>query len=378
MTTQPLRSLIVLPEPPLREGRASGRLAWAMVGGLLTHGVHVRVLAARQSFAIPGDQPEGLSVEVVDVLPEPPGWGSRLKRLRRPVGEIARSGFAERVREAAREADVVHLEEVGTAWCSERVPIPSLLRLHYFVRWDRPLGLPWRRSFRHALEFELAERAAIRRHRYFAAASPRIAAEVRRRKRSAEVEVVPFCLDPRDYPPARLDGPPVAGLIGTAAWPPTRGAIERLLRDVWPAVRRRLPEARLVIAGRGTDDLARDFGEGVEVRGEISSAVDFLRELSLLLYPLDRGSGVKVKVLEAIAVGLPVVTTPAGAEGVDGGDGIVVEETTERLASAAEAVLRDRGERRERGAAAREAFGQRYSPVPATEPLVEMYRRMIG
>jgi len=228
------------------------------------------------------------------------------------------------------------------------------------------------------LEFELAERAAIHRHRYFIAASPRVAAELRRRKPSARVEVVPFCLDPRDYPSAPLDGPPVAGLVGTATWPPTRNAMERLLADVWPEVRRRQPKARLAIAGRGTEEFAKDAGEGVEVLGEIPSAVAFLRSLSLLLYPLERGSGIKVKTLESIAVGLPVVTTALGAEGVDGGDGIVVAETTDRLAAAAAAILGDPTERRQRGAAAREAFERRYAPVPATEPLADLYRQMLG
>ena len=376
MTPPPIRALVVLATPPLREGGAPGRLALAMARGLLAHGIEVRLLAARQSFDVPGEPPDDIAVEIIDVPPEPPGWRSRLRRLRRPVGELARSGFGQRVREAAREADVLHLEEVNTAWCSEGVSTPSLLRLHYFVRWDRPLGPPWQRSFRHTLEFELGERAAIRRHHYFAAASPRVAAELRRRKRSADVELVPFCLDPHDYRVAPLDGPPVAGLVGTATWPPTKGALERLLGDVWPEVRRRLPEARLRIAGRGTEELARDAGAGVDVLGEIPSAVDFLRGLSLLLYPLERGSGVKVKTLESIAVGLPVVTTPLGAEGIEGGDGIVVAETTDRIAAAAVTILRDASERRQRGDAARSAFEQRYAPEPATEPLARLYRRM--
>jgi glycosyltransferase involved in cell wall biosynthesis len=374
---EPLRSLIVVPEPPLREGGASGRLTLAMVQGLARHGVQCHIIAARRPSAVPGNAPNDPSIEVIDVDNDPAGLGSTIKRLRRPASEIARSPLGERVLEVARNAHVLHLEEIGTAWCSEGVALPAVLRLHYLRRWDRSLGPPWRQHDRHALELELAERAAIRRHRYFAAASPRIAAELRRRNRAAEVELVPFCLDPLDYPPAHLEGPPVAGLIGTAAWPPTWNAIERLLEEVWPRVRRRLPEARLRIAGRGTDTLVRDVDEGVEVLGEVASAGDFLRDLSLLLYPLDRGSGVKVKVLEALAVGLPVVTTPHGTEGIEGGDGIVVEEETDRLVQATVTALNDANERRERGRAARRAFEERYTPVPATEPLAAFYRRMV-
>ncbi len=378
MTRRGLRSLIVLHEPPLQEGRASGRLALAMARGLAGHGIDVRMLAARQHFAVQGDPPPDVPVEVVDVPSEPAGWQSRLNRLRRPVGEIARSEFGERVRLAALDADVLHLEEVDTAWCSEGVATPSMLRLHYFARWDRSLGAPWHRSFRHRLEFELAERAAIRRHQRFIAASPRLASELRRRKPTAEVELVPFCLEPADYPPASLDGAPVAGLIGTAAWPPTANAIERLLGDVWPKVRRAVPEARLLIAGRGTAAFAGEAGDGVEVLGEVPSAVEFLRGLSLLLYPLDRGSGVKVKVLESIAVGLPVVTTTQGAEGIDAEDGVVIAQETDRLVAAAVLLLGDAQERRQRGAAARAAFLRRYAPEPATAPLAAFYERIAG
>ena len=114
----------------------------------------------------------------------------------------------------------------------------------------------------------------------------------------------------------------------------------------------------------------------MEVLGEVPSAVAFLRGLSVLLYPIMRGSGVKVKTLESVACGLPVVTTPQGAEGVDVGDGIVVETDVSELAAAAAAILNDVQERRERGSAARAAFLRRYTPQPATEPLVDLYRTL--
>jgi len=277
------------------------------------------------------------------------------------------------VQEATRSADVLHLEEVETAWLNDRIGVPSLLRLQYFIRWDRHLGVPWRRSFRHMLEFELAERAAIRRHDCFIPASPRVAGEIRRRRPDARVQLVPLCLDPADYAPAALDGPPTAGIIGTAGWPITAAAMQRLVFDLWPEVRKLAPAARLVVAGRDTKTLGL-AGPGVEVVGDVASAVDFLRGLSVLLYPLERGSGVKVKTLESLACGVPVVTTPFGAEGVDGDDGIVIATETRELASAAASILNDESERRERGAAGRAAFELRYSPLPATAPLVELYR----
>lgn len=372
-----MKVLVVLTQPPLPEGGAPGRCAVGLLRGLMAHGVEVSALAARQHFAASGEPPSDLPVDVVPVEAEPPGWRARLERLRRPRGELGRGEFGARVREAARHADVLHLEETETAWCDEGVTTPSLVHMHFLMRRDRSRGRPWTSDFRLLVEHSLAERAALRRHRVLVASSPVVAAELKAAAPRAEVVVAPLSLDPAYYAPAALDGPPVAGIVGTALWPPTREAMARLMERVWPRVHRSSPDARLVVAGRGTSRFASSRPDlGFDVVGEISSAAEFLRGLSLLLYPLERGSGMKVKVLEAIASGVPVVTTPAGAEGVVGGEGVVVAESDAELAAAAAQVLADPAERSERGAAARRAFLERYAPEPATRPLVELYRRM--
>ena len=370
--------LLVLTQPPLLEGGAPGRCAVGLLRGLLAHGVDVRAIAARQRFAAAGEVPADLPVELVDVPPEAPGWRARWRRLRRPRGELGRGPFAARVREAAADADLVHLEETETAWADEGLANPSLVHLHYLVRRDRSFGPPWQAAGRDMVELVLAERAAIRRHGHLVASSPVVAAELRSRSPAADVVVAPLSLDPADYRPAALDEP-VAGLIGTGAWPPTRSAVERLLSTVWPHVERQAPDAQLRLAGRGLGFLGgRDLGRRVELAGEVESAREFLRTLAVLVFPLTRGSGMKVKVLEAMASGVPIVTTAAGAEGIEPNDGVVVAEADEDLAAAAARVLRDPGERRERGATGRATFERLYSPGPATKPLVELYGRMTG
>jgi glycosyltransferase involved in cell wall biosynthesis len=369
--------LTVFPVPPLPEGNAPARCAVGLLLGLRGHGLDVHALAARPPWAPPADPPPELGVEVVDLAPEAPGWGTRLRIYGQPLGELARGRFAERVRERARGVAAVHLDSVETARLARGLSRPAAVHLHYLVRRDRSLGAPWTRGFREVGLFALAERNAQRATLHLVASSPVVAAELRRAAPRAEVTVAPLTLDGALYPRAPLDGPPVAGLIGSAGWAPTRNAVERLLDRVWPLVRRELPGARLLLAGHGMAELVLPgSAAGVEVVGEVESASDFLRGLSVLLYPLGRGSGMKVKVLESIASGLPVVTTPPGAEGIDGGDGVAVETADERLSAATVELLSDPLARRQRGEAARTAFERRYAPGPATEPLAELYRRL--
>jgi glycosyltransferase involved in cell wall biosynthesis len=373
-----VKVLVVLSQPPLPEGGAPGRCAVALLRGLTAHGLDVKAIAARREFSARGEPPADLPVEVVDLPSAPPSWRSRLHRLRRPQNELSAPAFAERVHEAARDADVIHLEETETAWCDDGISVPSLVHVHYLVRRDRPLGAPWRQPFRYGLELSLAERAAMRRHHYLVASSPLIAESLKQSAPLAHVVRAPLSLDPQYYTPAPLDGPPVAGIIGTADWPPTAAAMRALVETVWPEVRRRVPAARLVVAGRGTEGLGLPLTSGVECVGQVSSSAAFLRGLSLLLFPLPRGSGMKVKVLEALAVGLPIVTTTAGAEGIDADAGVVVTDETAVLVEAASSILLDQQERLERGRSARALFERCFTPKPATEPLLGLYDRMLG
>jgi glycosyltransferase involved in cell wall biosynthesis len=369
-----MRVLVVLAQPPLPQGGAAGRCAWALLQGLRSHGLDVRAIAARRPDAS-RETPSDRSIEVIDVPAYGSSLGERLQRLRMPRSELSGT-FAEHVQAAAADADVVHLDELESSWCAVADRSPSVLHLHYLVEEDRGPGPPWTRSFFRYYEEVRAERLTAKRHPDLVANSPRVADLLRKLAPRARVTVVPLGLDPAQYRRAPLDGPPEAGLIGTLDWPPTMGAVRTLLSETWPAVHRNVRHARLVLAGRGMEQLA--VQGGVEAIGPVGSSADFFDELSLLLYPIRRGSGMKVKVLEAMASGVPVVTTDIGAEGIAPNDGVVIARSEEDLVRAATRILRDEDERRERGNAGFACFRERYAPKPATEPLVGLYERLAG
>ncbi len=113
---------------------------------------------------------------------------------------------------------------------------------------------------------------------------------------------------------------PVAALLADWSWPPNLSALGILLR-CWPEVRDAVPAARLLLAGRHLDRARVGSIPGVDLLGEIPSSRDLLDRAALVAFPCPATSGPKVKVLEALAHGVPVLTTPAGVEGIVLGPG---------------------------------------------------------
>jgi len=349
-----------------------------MLRGLAAHGVDLQVLAADLRHEFHGMPPDDLPVELA-LTPHPSRGRTRWLRFTRPHAVLTTTSFAPLVRERAREADVVHFVELGGASLIPYVDRPAVAQIHCLTRRDRDIGPVWTHDGRVARELLRAEQRVVRHASWLLVNSREVAEPLTRMAPQAHVAVAPLPLDPATYAPRAPLDQPVAGLIGTAGWPPTANAVERLLRNVWPRVLERRPDARLLLAGFGMEREAfprlPDL-PGVEWRGRVDSATGFLRELGVLLYPLGRGSGAKIKVLEAIALGVPVVTTPDGAEGIGGSGGLVVETDDVALASATAALLADPAARAAAGAAAHETFMEHHAPLPASAPVLELYERM--
>jgi glycosyltransferase involved in cell wall biosynthesis len=139
---------------------------------------------------------------------------------------------------------------------------------------------------------------------------------------AARVEVVPNGVEVDRYaglPLASRAGAPLVLYIGTMSWRSNAAAAISLATSVMPAIRARVPDARLRIVGRDplpeVRDLARD--PHVEVTGTVPDVIPHLAEAHVLAVPLESGGGTRLKILEAFAAGLPVVSTPVGAEGID-------------------------------------------------------------
>jgi glycosyltransferase involved in cell wall biosynthesis len=147
---------------------------------------------------------------------------------------------------------------------------------------------------------------------------------------------------------------------------PNHLAARSLAHEIFPLVRREIPEATCHLAGKTG---AQDYSElnrpelGVRMHGFVEDIRPFFEQCQILVAPLSVGSGTRIKILEAMATGTPVVSTTIGAEGLDYADGqnILIANTPSALSAAVVRLLRDPEECFRIGAAGRRLVERKYS-----------------
>ncbi|NQV28860.1 MAG: glycosyltransferase [Rhodopirellula sp.] len=121
------------------------------------------------------------------------------------------------------------------------------------------------------------------------------------------------------YPIGRKHARPTLLYLGALSWQPNAKAAEFLARDVMPRILAERPDARLQIVGRNPGPEVTALAElpNVEVHANVPDVGHYLEQASILAVPLDSGGGTRLKILEAFAAGLPVISTPVGCEGIE-------------------------------------------------------------
>lgn len=111
--------------------------------------------------------------------------------------------------------------------------------------------------------------------------------------------------------------------IGSMDWMPNQEAVLWFLREVWPEVYKRTPLARFMVAGRNMPAAFFSINQpGVTIAGEVDNGYEFMQQQGVMVVPLFAGSGMRVKVIEGMAMGKCIVATSMGMEGVPAKAGI--------------------------------------------------------
>jgi glycosyltransferase involved in cell wall biosynthesis len=159
---------------------------------------------------------------------------------------------------------------------------------------------------------------------------------------------------------------PLLLLSGNLGYRPTVRAAVWFARAVWPAVRRRVPGARWVLAGARPAAAVRRLASlaGVEVEADVPDIDAYLAVARVALAPMSSGSGVPLKVLEAMAAGVPVVADPWAADGLAAGaaEAVTVADGPEAWVEAVVRLLSDGAAARAQGELGREVWRRLYHP----------------
>lgn len=231
-------------------------------------------------------------------------------------------------------------------------PLPPLvLRAHNLEHtiWQmlaERAGNPLKKWYLQQLAQRLAsfEQAELPRFDAIAAITEQDGERLRQLGCAAPIAVIPASFDlSRLMPdPAICAQPRTAFLLGSLNWLPNLEGLDWFLREVWPAVHAELPDLALHIAGSYPPAHLTQRPPGQDnifVHGFVESAPAFMQQYELMLVPLLSGGGMRVKIIEGMALGKAILSTTLGAEGIAVRDGhdIVLRDT----AAAWQQALRD-------------------------------------
>jgi glycosyltransferase involved in cell wall biosynthesis len=353
-----LRLLWVIPYVPLRGVMAARERWWHLLARLARrHDVTLLAFADPDDVGRRSELPPGLAAahlvpkapwfpdDPLALLPKDVAGGFVHPALRAAIaGHLAGGGW-----------DIVQYELGEMAQCIPGpAPARTILTMHQLgFAQQGPLWRAQRGGIRRAavllhrylreLDFELR---ALGRVDHVVTMSAEDASRLRRFVPDAPISVSPCGVDCHEFAPPAAPPPSTADLVfvGHFHHPPNADAVRFLVRDVMPRLGR---SARIRIVGRAiTPDIAALARDGsIDIVGPVDDVRRELTAASVFVAPVRFGTGMRGKVLEALAMGRPVVTTSVGAEGLGATSGrdLVVADGADALAAAIRRVLADPG-----------------------------------
>jgi polysaccharide biosynthesis protein PslH len=176
---------------------------------------------------------------------------------------------------------------------------------------------PYRRFL--ARQLQEYEMAVLDKVDGVAAISPTDAEHFRSHGTKTPIATIPFGVDADEYAgDTRIPASgPVFFHLGSMDWLPNEEGIRWLLDTVWPRVIKKRPKARLQLAGNKMPaQLLALSIDGVTIKGRVRNALSYMKERHVMVVPLFSAGGMRVKIIEGMALGKAIISTPIGAEGI--------------------------------------------------------------
>ncbi len=193
--------------------------------------------------------------------------------------------------------------------------------------------------------------------------------------------VTPIGLALRDYPSFQPTyEQPAISFIGSLDWVPNQEGLSWFLNEVWADLRRLFPTLEIHIAGRNTPEwIFQKAGNGVVVHGEVPNAQAFLKKYPMTIVPLFSGSGMRVKILEGMAMARIVITTTLGLEGIPAKTekSVLIADSKEAFIEKIRIIINDKPKALKMMRAARVFIEQHYDNKMIAKNVLKTFREVI-
>jgi glycosyltransferase involved in cell wall biosynthesis len=194
------------------------------------------------------------------------------------------------------------------------------------------------------------------------------------------IRTVPFGIDLNSYP---FDEQATSELalfhLGAMDWGPNLEGILWFLNSIWPSIHAKHPNLKMYLAGRNmSDEILRMNLPNVIVVGEVEHAINFMRSKAIMVVPLLSAGGIRVKIIEGLALGRAVISTTLGAEGLDCRDGehLLLADRPEEWVTAVNRLVEDSGEIRRLGLNGRKHALAHFELNAITAQLISFYKEL--
>ena len=227
------------------------------------------------------------------------------------------------------------------------------------------------------------ERQALRQFDGIVTVSDRERSWVQEHIPGTAVEVVPNGVDTEYFRPDSpvIDNDPYVIFTGAMDYPPNVDAAGWLCNEILPVIRRSIPNIRLKIVGKNPHPQVIELGKrsGVEVTGTVPDIRSYVAGARALVVPLRSGGGTRLKILEAMALGRPVISTTVGAEGlnVTPGTDILIADDAQQFAKHLQLLLNSSGACARIAEAGRRLVVEKYDWRVCLGGLDRLYGRLI-
>jgi glycosyltransferase involved in cell wall biosynthesis len=167
--------------------------------------------------------------------------------------------------------------------------------------------------------------------------------------------------------------------IGSMDWMPNQQAIQWFLDNVWDSIHSKLPNISLYLAGRNMPQWLLELNkESIIVLGEVRNSAEFILSKEIMIVPLLSGSGIRIKILEAMSLRKCIIATSQAAEGIQYEDGknIVIANTEEEFEKAIYKCITDKEFSQQIAQNAEKLIQERYNIEAIARELVEYYEEL--